>query len=172
MIDRTDVKWTDTNFDIKTYHNYNQTYDDTLPTILDIIRLLDLPQLSQNVTLAMQELLLIDSHVDQEVFDLVSKIRSDHENSIFIPIDKDIKRRCVMSRDAYLYRLGHCYATDPGHYTIVGPANIEKMTYRRKQMINKYIPKKHRETDYEKLSIFPTCYQLTKESASSSLPGH
>ena len=130
MIDRTDVNWTETNFDIKTYHNYDNTHSDTLPTLLVIIRLLDLPQLSRKVESAMQELLNLNSDVDQEVFDLVSNIRSYHENCIFIPIDKDIKRRCAMSRDAYLYRLGHCYATDPNHYTTVGPANSEKINYR------------------------------------------
>ena len=120
----------------------------------------------------MQEILIINSHVDQEVFDLVSKTRSDHENCIFIPIDKDIKRRCVMSRDAYLYRLGHCYLTDPGHYTIVGPANIEKMTYRRKHLSNNTSQKSIAKPIMKNFLYFLLVTTSTKESASSNLPAH
>ena len=65
------MKWTETNWDIKTYHNYEQTFNDTLQPLLDITHALGLPELSYHVNSAMNELLNIDSHIDNEVFKLV-----------------------------------------------------------------------------------------------------
>ena len=38
------------------------------------------------------------------------------EETIFVPLDKDIRRRCRMSKQGYLYRLWRGYVKDAEFY--------------------------------------------------------
>ena len=161
-LDRHDVKWIPTNFDIRTFHKYEATHTATFEALMNLIRNLALHSHYEVVRNQLQPLLDSISDIDSDVFDIVDLIRARNPDCIFVPIDKAIRRRAAMSEEAYLYRMGHCYSFDPKHYTIVGNVDIDKMVLRRWRLMTKFIPEKCRVQDPEKLAIFPICYHLHK----------
>ena len=112
------------------------------------------------------------STVDNEVIDLLSAARAANPDRIFVPIDKDIKRRATMSETGYLYRLRNCYSTDPEHYVIAKDTSLKRIIKKRTALMRTFIPKTFRNDDPFALARFPSCYHLYKSKCLIKPTGH
>ena len=69
-----------------------------------------------------------------------------HENSpeeVFIPVDKDAKRRAKMSIFGYWTRLFACFFCDPTYYRHRPQMTGEDVCKKKMKNIHKYLPQKH-----------------------------
>ena len=119
-LDRHDCKWLPTNVDISLYHCYTETLQSTQPLFERLFKTYNSGYLIQPFEQQLREWFGQTSTVDKPAIDMAGKLRNENSDCVFIPIDKDIKRRVMMTKTAYWYRLGHMYFTDPQHYKVMG----------------------------------------------------
>ena len=82
----------------------------------------------------------VESPELREYTELADELRARSPEEVFIPIDKDPKRRARMSIQGYWVRLFACFFCDPAFYHYKEDYNVEDLCKRKMKLIHKYIP--------------------------------
>ena len=71
---------------------------------------------------------------------IIDFIRQEHPNAVFVPLDRDIKRRAAMDLGGYWYRLFHGYIQDSEYYALRSDLSLEDAAKWRQTRMEEMLP--------------------------------